>query len=75
LFLFSIFILYVNSLFNSIDENLVSDEIGNKIINYVNENKVPLIITDKIIDGEAGSMRSTYNDYLNKTNQSSIAFI
>ncbi len=65
-FLFLIFILNINSLFNSIDSNLLSDDIANKIMNYVHENKIPLVLTDKIIGDEAGSMSSTYNGYSKK---------
>jgi len=74
-FLFLIFILNINSLFNSIDSNLLSDDIANKIMNYVHENKIPLVLTDKIIGDEAGSMSSTYNGYLKSTNESSISVI
>ncbi len=72
LFLFLIVFLNANSLFYSIDS---SDDISNKILNYVYENKIPLVLSDKIIGDEAGSMSSTYNGYLNTTNQSSISVI
>jgi len=74
-FLFFIFIFHINSLFNSIDSNLLSDDIANKIMNYVHENKIPLVLTDKIIGDEAGSMSSTYNGYLKQSNESSISVI
>lgn len=70
--LFLIFFLNTNSLFNSIDS---SDDIANKIMSYVHENEIPLVLTDKIIGDEAGSMSSAYNGYLNNTNQSSISVI
>ncbi|CAF1507210.1 unnamed protein product [Rotaria sp. Silwood1] len=44
-------------------------------MNYVNENKIPLILTDKLIGSEAGSMSSTYNGYLNLTNNNIISVI
>jgi hypothetical protein len=62
-----IFILNLNSLFNSIDTNLLSDNIVNKIMNYIHENQIPLVLTNKIIGDEAGSI---YNGYFLKSNQS-----
>jgi serine/threonine protein kinase len=44
-------------------------------MHYVYENTIPLVLTDKIIGDEAGSMSFTYNGYLNTSNQSSISVI
>jgi len=71
-FLFLIFILNLNSLFNT---NLLLDNIANKIMNYIHENEIPLVLTDKIIGDESGSMSSTYNGYFLISNQSSIPVI
>ena len=74
-FLFFIFILNLNCLFNSIDENLFSDEIATKIINHANENETPLVLIDKILGEEGGSMSSTYNGYLKIDNHTIISVI
>jgi serine/threonine protein kinase len=74
-YLFLIFFFNIHSLFTSIDSNLISDDIANKIMIYVHENQIPLVLTDKIIGDEAGSMSSTYNGYLKPSNQSSISVI
>ncbi|CAF1004839.1 unnamed protein product [Rotaria sordida] len=74
-FFLIIYLLNINCLFNENNENILLDDIGNKIMNYVNENKIPLILKKKLIDNEGGSMSSTYDGYLNldnKTNQSII---
>jgi len=73
--LFLIFILNLNSLFNSIDTNLLTDNIANKIMNYIHENQIPLVLKNKIIGDEAGSMSSIYNGYFLKSNQSLISVI
>lgn len=75
IFLFLIFISNLNSLFDSIDSNLSSDDIANKITNYINENDIPLVLTNKIIGDAAGSMSSTYNGYLKFSNQNSVSVI
>ncbi|CAF3316902.1 unnamed protein product [Rotaria socialis] len=71
-----LFILNMNCFLNSIrNENPLLDDIGNKIMNYVNENEIPLVLTDKIIGNQAGSMSSTYNGYLKINNQTKISVI
>ncbi|CAF3462712.1 unnamed protein product, partial [Rotaria sp. Silwood2] len=75
IYFLNVFILNINCLFHKIDENLLLDKIANKIINYVNENKIPLILTNKLIGDDAGSMSSTYNGYLNLTNNNIISVI
>jgi serine/threonine protein kinase len=75
IYLFLIFILNVNSLFNPPNEDVLSDEIANKIMNYLSEHKIPLILKEKLVGDEAGSMSSTYNGYLKVSNDSLISVI
>jgi len=74
-YLFLIFILNVDNLLNSANENLFSNDVGNKIMNYVNENNIPLILTEKIIGDDAGSMSTTFYGYLKKINSNVISVV
>lgn len=71
----SIVFCFLFIIFNSIDSNLLSDNIANKILNYAHENQIPLILTNKITDDEAGSMSSTYNGYLKLSHDRLISVI
>lgn len=76
LFFLKLFILNTNSFLNSPNkENTSLDNNGNKIMNYVIKNKIPLTLTNKLIGDEAGSMSSTYNGYLNINNERNLSVI
>jgi serine/threonine protein kinase len=72
---FLIFILNVDNFLNSANENLFSNEVANKIINYVNENNIPLILTEEILGDEAGSMSSTFYGYLKQNDETVISVV
>ena len=65
-YLFSIFILNVSTL---------RDEIANKIKNSITEHNIPLILKNKLIDNESGSMSSTYDGDFKSSNGSLISVI
>lgn len=52
-----------------------ADEIANRIKNYISKNNLPLVLTEKIHDNEAGSMSSTYFGYLKTSNQTRISIV
>lgn len=70
-----LFVFETDSLFHSIESTVSSDDIAKKIRDYLHEHRIPLVLTDKLLDDQSGSMSSTYNGYLNMTNDSSTSVI
>lgn len=73
--LFCLLLYDINCLFHSSESTLSSDDIAKKIQIYINEHQIPLVLTAKLIDDEAGSMSSTYHGYLTTTNHTPTSVI